>query len=490
MYKILLFLLLLLSFRINAIQEKIWELALPGKVISIPVERRNQEIILICEDRHVYCLNTLDGIIKWKYKPGGKLEQLKISSDGSIIVKDRNTLYSIFGNGDLRWKVEFKKDLESDFAIDQKGYIYTLSNKVLYSINRFGVKNIVKKSFDADTVWTLNNYLIAYSSRGNIIAQTYNGDVAWEYQIPNSIRFIEIHDSGFYIVTTNNWVYHILNDGEMLKNWSIDGNIELVTTNLNGNLLIKTDDNSLIIENGEIREQSIDDFLGLYYSNGLLIQAYDDWHITGTSTDQECIFYPSGRFQINKRNISLSHKNVWGDQKLKSFYTNLILDGNRALQLEVLNIVKNRLDDFEILGLIPNFYDILILLSSEQNKNEDIRQKAYIEMGKSQDISFIPYLISDLDNESSYHILPYIIYAIGNIRVDISGDAIRIINRKLDDFYDESLVINALYALYKLNQYSNNEHIDKVFIGIEKILYGGYSSNVELKCYEILDKMK
>ena len=70
------------------------------------VERDNGEIILICEDRRVYSINSYTGNINWKIKPGGKLSQLLFSLDGSIIIRDEKKIYSIFGSGKIRWSKE------------------------------------------------------------------------------------------------------------------------------------------------------------------------------------------------------------------------------------------------------------------------------------------------------------------------------------------------------------------------------------------------
>ena len=115
---------------------------------------------------------------------------------------------------------------------------------------------------------------------------------------------------------------------------------------------------------------------------------------------------------------------------------------------------------------------------------------SFSHLGLSKDISFIPYLLNDLQHEKSYSVIPYIYYVLSNIGVDKNGGVIGVINSRIDDFYDEKLVLNGLYALYNINNYTNGEYVDQVFNGIEKILNGGYSRVVQNKCYEILKKLK
>jgi hypothetical protein len=201
-------------------------------------------------------------------------------------------------------------------------------------------------------------------------------------------------------------------------------------------------------------------------------------------------FYPSGKKQIIKRTISLSDKHVWNDTKFSNFYHDIILSGDRQSQLDILEKVENKLSKHDLLDSFPNFYEILLLSSSKQNVNQDVRQEAYKLIGLSRDISFLPYLMSDLEDEKSYILIPYIFYALGQLSIDRTGGVIKLINSRIDDYFDETLVINALYALYYINNYTNSEFVDIVFNGIEKILNGGYSRNIEKRCYEILKKIK
>ncbi len=52
------------------------------------------------------------------------------------------------------------------------------------------------------------------------------------------------------------------------------------------------------------------------------------------------------------------------------------------------------------------------------------------------------------------------------------------------------MVINALFALYNINEYSNGEFITYVYRGVEKVLNGGYSKKIENYCYGIIKKLK
>ena len=108
MNRLIIFFFLIIS--VNLVSQNnnyIWEIALPGKVVLTPIERKDGELILACDDRRLYSIDSETGNINWKIKPGGRISFLDISSDGSIIVADDKKIYSFYSSGDLRWSLDF-----------------------------------------------------------------------------------------------------------------------------------------------------------------------------------------------------------------------------------------------------------------------------------------------------------------------------------------------------------------------------------------------
>lgn len=491
MSKSIIIVLLFLSFPILG-QDKYyeWEIALPGKVISTPVERKNGDIILICEDRRLYSISSKTGNINWKIKPGGKLDQLYLSLDGSIIIRDNSRVYSMFSDGSVRWSENFIGGFNSNMSVNDRGDIFFFAANELIKLDRFGTRSTVIKNLNSNHISALNNSLIISVSDNILKAVTYSGETAWSKKLPNNPVIIRSNKSFLYVVYDNGVVEKYLSDGVLLSSLET-GNENPVSGNINFNeefLIIGDRGTTLIQENNIFTYNNSDPVL--YYSNGLLIKSNPDWTITAEKTYNNFEYYPSGKKQVIKRTISLSDKQVWNDDKLKGYYKNIILGGDRDFQLEILKSIEDKLSSQTLLDDYPNFYGILLLSSSKQNINQDVRLVAYRIMGLSRDISFLPYLLSDLEDEKSYIILPYIFYALGQLGVDRNGGVIELINSRIDDYFDEKLVINALYALYYINNYTNSEFVDKVFNGIEKILNGGYSRNIEKRCYDILNKLK
>lgn len=469
----------------------LWEIALPGKVLSIPVERKNGEVILICEDRRVYSLNSKNGRINWKVKPGGKLDDLAVSIDGSIIVRDDKNIFSIYGNGEIRWSINFSSGFDSNFTINDSGDIFFSSGKILYVVDRFGNKREIIDDFHSRTVGALKNSLLVYSEDNRLYATTLSGKAAWKIDIKGDPTFIKVFPHGIYLVYSDGLVEEYSLGGEEIGRWNtLNHNPTLVSVNFENNFIISGMLGITLISGDDVITSDLGESVGLYYSNGLLIQSDTDWSIHGIYVDNGMEFFPSGKIQLFKRVISLSNKRVWGDDTFSEYYKNIITNGNRAFQLDILDKVEQNIASIDLLDKIPNFYEILLVASSKQNKNQDTRQEAYRIIGLSRDLSFLPYLLSNLENEESYMVLPYIFYALGQLGVDRTGEVITLINRRIDDFYDEKLVINALYALYYINQYTNGEYTYKVFSGIEKILDGGYSRKIDNMCYDVIDKIK
>lgn len=469
----------------------LWKVALPGKILTVPVERKNGELILICDDRRVYSLNSINGHVNWKIKPGGRIDELKLSLDGSIIVRDEKTIFSIYGNGEIRWSLNFNEGFDSNLALNDKGDIFLSSSNKLYIIDRFGNKNILLDDFKGDNIEALKNSLLVYSFGNVLYSVTLSGKDAWKKELVGTPKFMKGYSEGVYLAYSNGLVESYTLSGDIINEWNtLNKNLTIASFNSDEDFIISGDSGTTVISENNFSTNDKKNNFGLYYSNGLLIESLADWTIHGVYLDSGYEYYPSGKVQVFKRTITLSHKRVWGDDFFREYYRNMILDGDRQMQMNILSEVEALLGSTELLDKQPNFYEILLVASSKQNKNQDVRQEAYRIIGLSHDISFLPYLLSNLEDEKSYMVIPYIFYALGQLSIDRSGRVIDLINSKIDDHYDEKLVLNALYALYNINQYTNGEYANRVFTGIEKILNGGYSRKIENSCYDIIDKIK
>lgn len=491
MFKTKIIFFLFISFPILSQEQNYkWEIALPGNVISTPVERKNGDIILICEDRRLYSINNKTGLINWKTTPGGKLSELFLSLDGSIIVRDNASIHSYFSDGSKRWSTNFSGRFDSNMSINTRGDIFVISSNTLFKIDRFGIKSVAINNIKSSRISVLNNSLIVYELNKKLYAVTYSGSKAWSSILQDELVLIKSNNNLLYVVYKTGLVDKYSSDGLLLDSYDT-GNNNPISGNINYNndFLITGDRGTTLIHENKISTfDNIDN--GLFYSNGLLIKFKSDWTIHSEYISKNYEYFPSGQNQVIKRTISLSDKRVWNDNKRSEYYKNTILSGIRSTQFELLGVIKENLNSQSLLEDIPNFYEILLLASSYQNINQDVRLEAYKIIGLSKDISFLPYLMADLQNESSYTVLPYIFFALGQLGVDRNGSVINLINSRIDDYFDETLVINALYALYYINVYTNNEFVDIVLDSIDKILDGGYSRNLDNRCYDILKKIK
>ncbi|MGL1894116.1 MAG: PQQ-like beta-propeller repeat protein [Spirochaetaceae bacterium] len=469
----------------------LWELALPGNVISNPIENKSGEVILICEDRRLYSINNRSGKINWKIKPGGRLENLFLSPDGSIILNDENRLYSIHANGEVRWSIDVELGFQSNIVIGDRSDIFFVSNNILYLVDRFGIKNIIIKDIYTSNISVLNNSLIAFTNKNKLTTISFSGKLAWEHQVHLSSSILQSSENGLYLIYNDGTVDSFSNNGDVINSINIDNrDFTHTSLNLSGDLILYGLNGVSLLNNEKVITKNKDYDFGLYYSDGILIKSFDDWTLKGIDKIQDNSFYPSGLKQKIGNTLSLSGKRVWGDEVKREYYINSILGGDRELQYRTLNYIDDLIGTKDLLDQFPNFYEVLLVAGSTQNKNQDTRSEAYRLIGKSKDINFIPYLFSDLEAESSFEIISYIFYAMGQISVDRSGYVSELINKRIDDYYDEKMVINGLYALYYINMYTNAEYLNSVFLGIEKILNGGYSRNIEKQCYYILEKLK
>ncbi|MBN2618628.1 MAG: hypothetical protein JXR64_10010 [Spirochaetales bacterium] len=478
------------SFVVFSNSSRIWEIALPGNVVSIPVERKNNEVVLICEDRRVYSINAETGDILWNLKPGGRLRNLQISFDGSITVVDDYTLFSIFGNGEIKWSHTFNEKIDKNYVISEKGDIYLISGNSIFLVNRFGVSKKLFTNVAAELIEILSNSLILTYKDFSIDAMTIDGEIAWSYSITKKPSIIKEHLNEIYIIYSDGLVDSISLSGENIKKYITNNpNPTEISRNYLDQFLIYGDGGITLFNNGISNTYKSNGY-GLYYSNGILIEFDDNWNLYGVKTNTDSILFPSGRNQLYTRNISLSDKRVWNDEILKDYYLNIIFNGNRSQQLNLLKDIEKDILEIDLLVKHPNFYEILLIACSPLNKNQDVRLEAYRLIGKSRDISFLPYLVNNLIVEKSYIIITNIFYALGLIGIDLNGSVINLINSRVDDFYDEKFAVNALYALYNINYNTNGEYVEFVFSGIEKILNSGYSKKIENECYSVIKNIK
>lgn len=490
MNRIILFIILILPFCLFS-NETGWEIALPGEVLTTPLQRKDKELILICADRRIYSIDINTGRINWKKRIGGKLRDLKLSPDGSIIVRDDENLYSLYGSGDIRWIYRLEDGFKSDLSLNERGDIFFVSGTSIIGIDRFGIKYTAIPGVQSNTVINNQNSLISYIDGKSINAVSYGGKPAWTISLKEFPLDIHAVDRGLAVIYKSGIVELYSNKGEFIDSINTNNkNPSAFYINYRGDYLLKGDLGVSLITLRGVTLYNNENNYGLYYSNGFLITSYSDWTLKSEATERDSLFFPSGKKQKLERTISLSNKVVWGDEKNREFYKESMLGGNRDLQIPLLMDIETNLGNSSYLDKQPNFYNLLLWGSSTVNPNSDIRQEAYRLMGVSRDISFLPYLLSDLESEDSYQILPYIYYALGQIGVDRNGEVVSLINSRVDDYHDEKVVINALYALYNINEYSNGEFLDSVYTGIEKILQGGYSRNIETRCYDIIKKIK
>lgn len=480
-------LLYIIGLSLSFSEEVRWETVLPGKVIGSPVERRADEVVLICEDRRVYSINTVTGSINWKVKPGERLNDLKLSNDGSIIVSGEKFVSSLYADGHIRWKISTENNIEGSIKLSLKGDIGFYSDGSFYIYNRFGSQVLVTNS-DGPYCYFLQNALILLDKGSTFRAITFGGSEVWDIEKREQVVDVITYNNRFYVVYNDGIIKEFNNNGQELGLYKSQKSITGVFKNYINQMVFidETGVTSLLSDN--IDSKGLDSVL--LFSNGILLQSMENWSIRGVEVTADKELYPSGQSQLLDQEISLSHNRVWNDHVLEDYYIETILSGNRTLQKKVLDEITQNIDNNSLLDDYPNFYTILLLASSSINPNDDIRQEAYRIMGDSRNLMFLPYLFNNLKSEKSYHIIPSIFYALGRIGVDPDGRVIDMIVSRMDDYYDEKLVLEAMYALYYINRYTGGDNIDKIFTGVEKILEGGYSRKIESECYRVLKLMK
>lgn len=463
-----------------------WEVALPGKVLAQPIEN-NGSFVILCDDRRVYSIDSISGRVKWKVRPGGKLKDIKKSPDDSLIVLGEDYLYSLYRDGQIRWKIEV--DNPKSIDINPRGDIYILAKNLVRVINRFGSQKSEFK-VSGERILSLKNYLILLQKEKILTALNLNGDNVWEREFSLGIGVIKSFNNSIFISSSKNILeLSLFGQDKDMYVLEISNLIDFSQNHLGDILLIGNDSVDILNNKYEYKRKRKEDY-SLLNSKKVLLETFSDWSIKGEVIEYDNIYYPSGsklEIEANSPNIN---PRVWGDEAKRGYLRQIVADGSRDKQKSEFKIIEELLLEKEVLVKYPNFYYYLILASSKLNPLEDCRMDAYRIIGKSRDITFKSFMLADFINEKSYHILPFIVYTLGQFSVDRNGDIMREINRRIDDYYDEKIVINSIYALYYINRYNNDKYLDLFYKGVEKVLNGGYSRKIESYCYKLLETMK
>ncbi|MEM9160042.1 MAG: PQQ-binding-like beta-propeller repeat protein [Verrucomicrobiota bacterium] len=117
--------------------------------ISSPLITATGKVIIGCQNHYVYCMDSSDGTIEWKFETDGIIEGSCVEGMGrSCLVSGRDGyLYSLDWDGNLNWKVEVGENYYSSPCVDGMGRIY------VGSVDGNGDKFIAVYSSDGIKRW-------------------------------------------------------------------------------------------------------------------------------------------------------------------------------------------------------------------------------------------------------------------------------------------------------------------------------------------------
>lgn len=486
----------IMLFSLSA-REMVWERALPGEILSNPVEDQKGHVLVISADRHLYCLDSVSGNILWKFKPGGRLNSISMSADGSILVTDsRNRLYSLFSRGGIRWKYTMPGPLKRDPAVSNKGNIaLTLENRVIL-LNRKG-EEIWDKEFPGVTFTVLtDSSLVCVVMGKELSALGLSGTPAWKqtFAVPLSQGFN--NRNGVILADETGTVYQTDFTGEILSE---------IKTEVNHPRRFYYNDRGLPVLEGE-KEYAVINEDGTFYrtagagenqgalytGNKLVVEGTSDWFVKAWKDSTMAHVVKSGVSDALVREKTFSGITYWGDYSLESYYMNIALSGNRDKQKELIAYIRENLDDMAFYEKMPYLHSVLLTMCSKEKnpRNADVRAYTYDLMGETGDITYIPYLVKALLREENYTVMPHIYRALGALSADPDGRVVRAINLAIKRFRDESCVMSAVNALYNINNYNNGFYSLKAFESIKYVLDAGYSGKIQKACWDLVKKMK
>ncbi len=122
-------------FALDSDGNELWEFEVPDEAGALlrdtgftasPMLTSEGDLIIGCQNFFIYCLNTIDGSLTWKFETGAEVEGSCVEGMGrSVLVSGRDGfLYSFDWNGNLNWKVSVGENFYSTPCVDGIGRIY------------------------------------------------------------------------------------------------------------------------------------------------------------------------------------------------------------------------------------------------------------------------------------------------------------------------------------------------------------------------------
>lgn len=199
-----------------------WRKKTGGWVASSPLVTPGGNIIVGCNDSHVYCFKS-DGDIKWKFKTGSKVfSSPALGDDGTVYVGGEDfCFYAIDSEGKEKWKYKADNKFFSSAAVSDDGTIYTGNDdSYLYAFKPDG-DLIWKKKFPAPITSTpsigTDGDLYIGCEDGKLYKMTPDRDVKWTFDREDEFFSSPIidRDGYIYIGCEDNYLYCISPEGNL-----------------------------------------------------------------------------------------------------------------------------------------------------------------------------------------------------------------------------------------------------------------------------------
>lgn len=199
-----------------------WRKKTGGWVASSPLVTPGGNIIVGCNDSHVYCFKS-DGDIKWKFKTGSKVfSSPALGDDGTVYLGSEDFyFYAIDSEGKEKWKYKADNKFFSSAAVSDDGTIYTGNDDShLYAFKPDATLKW-KKKFPAPITSTPSigpdGDLYIGCEDGKLYKMTPDRDVKWTFDREDEFFSSPIidRDGYIYIGCEDNYLYCISPEGNL-----------------------------------------------------------------------------------------------------------------------------------------------------------------------------------------------------------------------------------------------------------------------------------
>jgi outer membrane protein assembly factor BamB len=231
--------------------EILWRYTTGGRIITAPVEGKDNTVYFCSEDRFLYALKN-DGELKWRLNLEDRLtDTLVIGYDNTIYTGSKRGFFiAVNPAGEQIWKVKVEGEPFGNPAVLKDGTIFLTTKKGwLYSISHTGFIHW-KVKLPAEPVLSpvIGKDIYIGLANERIYAYSINGIQKWMFLLSGLPLSFALSGNSIYAGTKNSTLVSIDHEGSRKWNISLSGSVNAIAILSENRIVCSTGNNITMID--------------------------------------------------------------------------------------------------------------------------------------------------------------------------------------------------------------------------------------------------